>query len=74
MLHLLDPRIKHCASRLIEITQSPTEPFINDQKEIKAFVLRTTSEQEKKMMMRMSAPEAVDLANESIPADLSLRT
>lgn len=50
------------------------EPFINDQKEIKAFVLRTTSEQEKKMMMRMSAPEAVDLANESIPADLSLRT
>ncbi len=50
------------------------EPFINDRKEVKAFVLRTASEQEKGMMMRMSAPmEKVDLANESIPANLSLR-
>ena len=49
------------------------EPFINDRKEVKAFVLRTASEQEKGMMMRMSAPEPVDLANESIPANLSLR-
>ena len=51
------------------------EPYINDRKEVKAFVLRTASEQEKGMMMRMSAPmEKVDLANESIPANLSLRT
>jgi thiol-disulfide isomerase/thioredoxin len=50
------------------------EPFINDRKEVKAFVLRTASEQEKGMMMRMSAPmEKVDLANESIPMDLPLR-
>ena len=49
------------------------EPFINDRKEVKAFVLRTASEQELGMMMRMSAPEPVDLANESIPANLSLR-
>lgn len=51
------------------------EPFINDRKEVKAFVLRTASEQEKGMMMRMSAPmEKVDLANESIPGSLPLRT
>ena len=51
------------------------EPFINDRKEVKAFVLRTASEQEKGMMMRMSAPmEKVDLANESIPGSLLLRT
>ena len=50
------------------------EPFINDRKEVKAFVLRTASEQEKGMMMRMSAPmEKVDLANESIPGSLPLR-
>jgi thiol-disulfide isomerase/thioredoxin len=50
------------------------EPFINDRKEVKAFVLRTASEQEKGMMMRMSAPmEKVDLANEFIPMDLPLR-
>ena len=50
------------------------EPYINDRKEVKAFVLRTASEQEKGMMMRMSAPEPVDLANESIPSSLPLRT
>ena len=51
------------------------EPFINDRKEVKAFVLRTASEQEKGMMMRMNAPmEKVDLANEFIPANLPLRT
>lgn len=50
------------------------EPFINDQKEVRAFVLRTASEQEKEMMRMMGSQEAVDLANESIPADLSLRT
>jgi thiol-disulfide isomerase/thioredoxin len=51
------------------------EPFINDRKEVKAFVLRSASEQEKGMMMRMNAPmEKVDLTNESIPANLSLRT
>ena len=51
------------------------EPFINDRKEVKAFVLRTASEQEKGMMMRMSSPmEKVNLANESIPTNLSLRT
>jgi thiol-disulfide isomerase/thioredoxin len=49
------------------------EPFINDRKEVKAFVLRTASEQEKGMMMRMSAPEPVDLANESISGSLPLR-
>lgn len=51
------------------------EPFINDRKEVKAFVLRYASEQERGMMMRMNAPmEKVDLANESIPGSLPLRT
>ena len=50
------------------------EPFINDRKEVKAFVLRCASEQEKGMMMRMNAPmEEVDLGQVSFPENLLLR-
>jgi thiol-disulfide isomerase/thioredoxin len=50
------------------------EPFVNDQKQIKALVLRKSSEDEKHMMMQMSAPmENPDLSNQSIPMDLPLR-
>jgi peroxiredoxin len=50
------------------------EPFVNDQKQIKAFVLRKSSEDEKRMMMQMNAPmENPDLSKLSIPMDLPLR-
>jgi thiol-disulfide isomerase/thioredoxin len=50
------------------------EPFINDRKEVKAFVLRCASEQEKGMMMRTNAPmEEVDLGQVSFPENLLLR-
>ena len=50
------------------------EPFVNDQKQIKAFVLRKSSEDERRMMMQMSAPmEKTDLSTQTIPMDLPLR-
>jgi thiol-disulfide isomerase/thioredoxin len=50
------------------------EPFVNNQKEIKAFVLRKSSEDERRMMMQMSAPmESEDLSTQTIPKNLPLR-
>jgi thiol-disulfide isomerase/thioredoxin len=50
------------------------EPFVNDQKQIKAFVLRKSSEDERRMMMQMSAPMASeDLSIQTIPMNLPLR-
>jgi peroxiredoxin len=50
------------------------EPYVNNQKEIKAFVLRKSSEDERRMMMQMSAPmESEDLSTQTIPMNLPLR-
>jgi thiol-disulfide isomerase/thioredoxin len=50
------------------------EPYLNDQKQIKAFVLRKTSEDERHMMMQMRAPmDNSDLSSQTIPMDLPLR-
>jgi thiol-disulfide isomerase/thioredoxin len=50
------------------------EPFVNDQKQIQAFVLRKSSEDERHMMMQMSTPlESEDLSTLTIPMDLPLR-